>query len=216
MEKVVKQSLETEYEGDTWLAEWVSYIIHDGTETSDRWLKVSRKEEDGSLTDIDDLFNGDAEGTDLCEMVVQLLGAKRAKDIQKEYGLPSMSIDKVDVAEQILARVWAGEWMGQLRNSYYFFIDTLGSILEQDFLDAAEIVRVLNNQQKAGLNGFIIVPWEEEDNAFKSWENSTGHKKLYVSDGAGWSCDACGTRADEYGPWASKVPCNVPVMEVQK
>lgn len=216
MEKIVKQSLETEYEGDTWLAEWATSIMHDGSETTDRWLHVSRKEEDGTLTAIDDLFNGDAEGTDLYEMVVQLLGDKRVKEIQAEYGIPSADLDELAVTEQILARVWAGEWMGQLRNSYYFFIDTLATILNQDFLEAAAIVRVLNDQKKAGLNGFIIVPWKEEYDAFKSWEKSTGHKKLYVSDGAGWSCDFCGNRADEYGPWASKVPCTAPVMEGQK
>lgn len=207
MEKIVKQSLEAEYEGDTWLAEWATFIMHDGSETTDRWLHVSRKEQDGTLTAIDDLFNGDAEGTDLYEMVVQLLGDKRVKEIQADYGIPSADLDEMAITEQILARVWAGEWMGQLRNSYYFFIDTLGKILNKDFLEAAEIVRILNHQKKAGLNGFIIVPWEEEDDAYQSWEEATGHTKLTVGDSGGWSCQHCGNYAYEEGPWASKVPC---------
>jgi hypothetical protein len=205
MEKIVQSSLEIEHEGVTWVAEWCSFIIRDGSETGDRWLNVSRREPDGTLTDIDDIESAD-EG-DTAKVIVRLLAAKRVQEIQAEYGIPSADTDELAVSELILARVWAGEWMGQLRNSYYFFIDTLGEILNKDFLEAAKIVRTLNRQGKAGLNGFIIVPWKEEDDAFKSWEKATGHKKLDVSDGAGWSCGYCGNRADEYGPSASEVPC---------
>lgn len=204
MEKIVKQSLEAEYEGDIWLAEWATSIMHDGSETTDRWLHVSRKDEDGTLTDIDDIHKEDSDHYDT---IVRLLANKRVKEIQVEYGIPSSDLDELAVTEQILARVWAGEWMGQLRNSYYFFIDTLGEIFNKDFLDAAEIIKILNHQKKAGLNGFIVVPWEEEDDAYQSWEQATGHKKLSVGDSGGWSCQHCGNYAYEEGPWASKVPC---------
>jgi hypothetical protein len=205
MERIVKQTIEAEYEGDTWLAEWASFIIHDGSESHDRWLKVSRKEEDGTRTDIDDIHE---EYSDHRETIVKLLAAKRIKEIQAEYGIPSTDLDELNVTEQILVRAWAGEWMGQLRNSYYFFIDTVGEILNKDFLEAAKIIKTLNSQKKAGLNGFIIVPWEEEEEAFQSWEKSTGHKKLSVSDIGGWSCQHCGNYAYEEGPWAAKVPCS--------
>ena len=64
MEKIVKQSLESEYEGDTWVAEWASFIMFDGSETSDRWLKVSRKEADGTLTPIDETHAEDRDHHD--------------------------------------------------------------------------------------------------------------------------------------------------------
>lgn len=204
MEKIVKQSLESEYEGDTWVAEWASFIMFDGSETSDRWLKVSRKEADGTLTPIDETH---AEDRDHHDTIVRLLADKRVKEIQAEYGIPSADLDELAVTEQILARVWDGEWMGQLRNNYYFFVDTLGDIFNMEFLEALDIIRTLNRQQKAGLNGFIIVPWNEEVDGFKSWEKSTGHKKLSVDDSSGWDCQHCGHYADEEGPWASKVPC---------
>lgn len=211
MEKIVKSTLEAEYEGDTWVAEWCSFIIHDGSESFDRWLKVSRKEESGMLTGIDDIYKDDS---DHFSVIVRLLVDKRVKEIQAEYNIPSESVDELAVTEHILARVWAGEWMGQNRNSYYFFIQTIGEIFNKDYLDAADIIDVLNQQEKAGLNGSIIIPWKEEDDAFKSWEKATGHKKLYLSDGAGWSCDYCGNRADEYGPSASDVPCESGTKEV--
>ena len=204
MQKVVQSTLEVEYDGDTWVAEWCSFIIRDGSETTDRWLKVSRKEHDGSLTDIDTIHE---DASDHRESLFQLLAAKRVQEIQAEYNIPSADFDELAISENILARVWTGEWMGQLRNSYYFFIDNLAAILGKDFVTASNIVNALNRQGKAGLNGFIIVPWEEEDDAFTSWEKSTGHKKLIVSDGHGWGCQFCGNHADERGPWASEVPC---------
>lgn len=212
MEKIVKQSLEAEYEGDTWVAEWASFVIRDGSETNDRWLKVSRKEVDGTLTPIDETH---AEDSDHHETIVRLLADKRVKEIQAEYKIPSATLDELAVAEQILARVWDGEWMGQLRNSYYFFVDTLGDIFNMEFLEALDIIRVLNRQGKAGLNGFIIVPWKEENDGFESWEKSTGHKKLSVDDSSGWSCDHCGNYADDEGPWASKVQC-VPAKKLRR
>lgn len=209
MEKVVKSTLEAEYEGSIWVAEWCSFIIHDGSESFDRWLKVSRKEESGALTDLDSIHDiyGDKKESKKASAIIRLLTDKRVKEIQAEYNIPSESTDELAVTEHILARVWDGEWMGQNRNSYYFFIDTIGEILNKDFLEAAQIIKTLTVQEKAGLNGFIVVPWKEEDDAFKSWEKATGHKKLYVSDGAGWSCDYCCNRTDEYGPSASEVPC---------
>jgi hypothetical protein len=209
MEKVVQSTTEVEFEDSTWVGEWVSYIIRDGSETSDRWLKVSRKETDGTLTDIDDLYNDNtaSEEREKREAIVRRVAAERIKTIQSEYGIPSDDVDELAVSELILARVWAGEWMGQLRNSYYFFIDNLAEIFNKDFLEAASLVRTLNLQGKAGLNGFIIVPWQEEDSAFKSWEEATGHKKLIVSDGSGWGCQHCGNHGDERDPWASEVPC---------
>lgn len=205
MEKIVKQTIEAEYEGDIWLAEWASFIMHDGSESYDRWLNVSRKEANGGLTDIEDIHEED---TDHYECIVQLLAAERVKEIQAEYGLPSEEIDEVSISEQILTRVWSGEWMGQLRNSYYFFGDNLAKILGKDSsFEIFETIDTLRAQKKVGLNGFILVPWEEEDNAFKSWEKSTGHKKLTVSDMGGWRCEACGNFAYQEGPWAAKVPC---------
>lgn len=204
MEKIVKQSLESEYEGDTWVAEWASFIMFDGHETRDRWLKVSRKEADETLTPIDETHSEDRDHHDT---IVRLLADKRVKEIQAEYGIPSADLDELAVTEQILARAWDGEWMGQLRNNYYFFVDTLGGIFNMEFLEALDIIRTLNQQKKAGLNGFIVVPWKEEEDGFKSWEKSTGHKKLSVGDSSGWDCQHCGNYADEEGPWASKVPC---------
>lgn len=210
MDKIVQSTLEVEHKDVTWVAEWCSFIIHDGTETRDRWLKVSRKEESGILTDIDvdddDDEDSDEDATKK-DVIVRLLAAKRIQEIQAEYGIPSSDVDELAVTELILARAWAGEWMGQLRNSYYFFIDTLGEIFNKDFLEAADIVATLNRQEKAGLNGFIIVPWEEEEDGYKSWEKSTGHKKLSVGDSGGWDCQHCGNHAYEEGPWAAKVPC---------
>lgn len=204
MDKIVQSTLEVEYEGDTWVAEWCSFIIRDGTETKDRWLKVSRKEESGVLTSIDDIHSEDS---DHFETLIRFMADKRVKEIQSEYGIAAGSVDELAVTEQILARVWEGEWMGQLRNSYYFFIDTLGEIFNKDFLEAADIVAALNRQEKAGLNGFIIVPWQEEEDGYKGWEETTGHKKLSVGDSGGWGCQHCGNHAYEEGPWAAKVPC---------
>ncbi len=204
MEKVVKSSLETEYEGNIWVAEWTSFISSDGTETKDRWLSISRREQDGTLTNIDDLPYDEV---DTREVITQRLASKRVEAIQAEYGLPSDDADECAIAELIFARVWSGEWMGQLRDSYGFYLDNLASIFDKDFLEVAQIVRKLNLQEKVGLNGFIIVPWVEEETAYKSWEKSTGHKRLHVSDGHGWGCGHCGKHGDEREPWASKVPC---------
>lgn len=203
MEKIVNATAQLDLKGTTWVAEWNSYTRSDGTETPDRWLKILRKDADG-LTPFEELSNiSDEEYS----RIVAAFAAQRVKTIQKEYGIPSPDLDEIDISEKILARVWAGEWMGQLHNSYYFFVENLASILGKDFPYILGLVDTLGVQRKAGLNGFIIVPWQEEENAYLSWEKQTGHKRLLVSDWGGWNCGHCGNSGDEYGPSPSKVAC---------
>jgi hypothetical protein len=201
MEKVVKSNTEISHKGDTWVGEWASYILTNGQETPDHWLVISKKES-GVLANIEN--NPDVDEDEI-RLITKLVRAERVREIQGEYGIPSDETEMLAITEKILERSWAGEWMGQA--GYGFFIDDLAGILNLEFIEAAQIVRTLNLQGKAGLNGFIIVPWEEQEAAYQSWDDATGHKRLLVSDFGGWHCNHCGNQGDEYGPSAKEVPC---------
>lgn len=185
------------------------HIVLAGTEGSpDETGMVPRELWGVSLTD-----------DDLESRVQAAVANERIQELQVEYAGATTDEGLLERAKQILTRVWGNEYMGQQRNSYYFYLETLADILALGMDDEAFLFDGLHKAQFAGLNGAILVPFEEEKAAYEFLEKQTGHKKLEVSDSGNWYCDYCynsGYNDSETATSPSDVPCIPTVVARQK
>lgn len=200
--KIVHSTAHLVIGGTTWVGEWCGYIMGE-KESLDRWLVLSKREADGSLVEFNDIQTEKPSESDIRAEFVK----KRVKELQDEYGILNSTPDLKKVAEEIINRVFSYEWMGQRSVGYDFYVENLATILNVAFSDARDLVYLLVNQRKVGLNGFIITPWEEMEKNRLISEKSTGHKELNLSDFGGWSCSYCNNRADEHGASPASIPC---------
>lgn len=202
MEKIVKESQQVRHANATWLGEWVSYMI-DGKESKDRWLKLQKKV-DGQFVSIENL---DDVTTRIQREVEEHLCELREEELREEYGVLAPDADKLSIAEKILTDTWNGKWMGQTL-SYYFYMENLARLLNITFMEASTIVDSLYRKKVAGLNGLIIVPWQEERDANALLEKRTGHKQLKLADFDGiWHCDYCMQHGEEGGLRPEETAC---------
>lgn len=199
----VFESLKVEYDGDTWRGDWVSYVMNDGNETYDRFLQISRKD--------DDKFIQLASSSEL-DPVRDCLVKQKIDNLRTQYNLlKSLSLEEEEIAiKDILKQAWDGEWMGQPRDSL-FYAYHLAAILKRDEFDLLDWVR---SSDFAGLNGFIIIPKEQETTQYRAQEERTGHKQFDVNDYGDWSCLHCKNFTfveDNISP--ESIPC-IPPTEI--
>lgn len=202
MTLIIKSTAELEYKNELWRAEWVGYTF-EGKETKDRWFGISKKEH-GDFVRIDE----DADDDAVLDAVKAAFVQMRIDEIHNEYGTPVTVEEKLEFSKKVLERSWDGDWMGQ--RSSWFYIDNLAQVLKTDFQEAARIVGLLEERKIVGLNGFIIIPWEEAEKTRQYLEDETGHKDLRRSDFGGWSCGHCFRNEDERGLVPSEVKCVEP------
>lgn len=110
---------------------------------------------------------------------------------------------------ELFERSENGEYLGQYIHSS-FYVQDVARILDYPMSMVVEMVDELVAEGKLGLTGMILIPNKDYIAAFKSWEESTGHKRLTVSDFGYWGCAACGKNGDSEGPdsvWAADTPC---------
>ena len=130
---------------------------------------------------------------------------ERREEIRAELKSLSPEIDQLAIAEIILERVWSGEWLG---HGMYFYVDDLAELLTISVAEAFRIVNRLKEKQIVGLNGFIIIPWQEDQKVLVSREARTGHKALRLGElSNAWECEFCGQMATGIGPAPQEVPC---------
>lgn len=199
MERIIISANKVEDHGrPDLLAEWFTFRLPDGTVHGDRWLQVSLIQ-DGETILIDP---EQPEGIEAHKRA----SSARIKELQTELGIHSDDYHRVTVAERIIDRAWSGEWMGQKRNSL-FYIQDLTAVMAIPLPSVAQLIASLNLRGKVGLNGAILIPFEDEAATFKKLESETGHKRLYKSDFGQWYCQHCGNSGSEEEPWATEVPC---------
>lgn len=201
MTRIIKSAEELEYKNESWRAEWVAYTF-EGKETQDRWFGIFKKSND-EFVEVDD-------EDPLWKEVITAFVQKRVDELHNEYGTPVTIEEMLEFSEKIIKRSWDGEWMGP--RSSWFYIDNLAEVLKTDFQAAARVVALLQERKIVGLNGFIIIPWEEAEETRQYLEKETGHKDLRRSDFGGWSCGYCFSHVDEYGPSPSEVECVEPEL----
>lgn len=205
MEAIVDRTIETEHQGDTWVGQWVRYRYPDPkssdglmVEMKDHWLIAFKKESD-ALVPVP---------SEMEKEVFAALINERVQELQKEYNISSsgkvLYAEAVTIAESIIKRAWAGEWMGQQNSLLY--TQHIASILDIEPSNIYYVMGSLGQERKAGLNGNIVIPWEEENTAYKRWEASTGHKSLTMGDFGNWGCSFCHQYGDEHDS-PSSVKC---------
>lgn len=189
---------ETEMDGYT--ARWVGLVLDDGREHPDRWLKIYEVHADGKEYELDDYSGpGKTISTQFCE--------ERVRQLQEEYRHSDVvATDYLKLAMDIITRAWNKEWMGH-KMGYSFFPSHVARILDVPENIALTLTDTLHARKFLGYNGLIIVPFEAEEEDFRRAEEATGHKKLRTSDMGTWWCEYCRAHGDEWGPYASEVPC---------
>lgn len=115
----------------------------------------------------------------------------RVHELQQRYGHASNLEERIQNATQLLERLWKQEYLGHYSNSYCFYFDMFQDILLLSTPEMYEMFGKLQDEEKVGLNGMIIVPFEEESRNYKMLEEKTGHHRLDVTDSGNWYCSDC-------------------------
>lgn len=106
---------------------------------------------------------------------------------------------------ELAERAWGDEFLGQ--DLYGFlYAQTVSKILDER--DIHRWLSELIAEEKIGLNGAILIPYEEYIANFSKKENSTGHRKIGFNDQGDWYCSFCKTHGSsqaEEDPW--NYPC---------
>lgn len=106
-----------------------------------------------------------------------------------------------DVSEKILKfyeRSTTGEYLGQRSNNELFYVQDVASLLDMPMQYVLKTIDEMIKTGKIGLNGMILIPYEQYAETFRQLEKSTGHKQISISDFGWWSCVACGQNGDDY------------------
>lgn len=159
----------------------------------------------GSLVDLatgEGLLNSSAE-----EWLVSALKTAAAsfRRVEIRSSLDTNSIEfavnkdhRKRVALELFERSQRGEFLGQASHNELFYVQDLAAILDQPMSTTLELVHELVGEGKLGLNGMILIPFEDQEDAFESLKQSTGHLRLSLGDFGYWGCEACGKFGDEY------------------
>lgn len=139
---------------------------------------------------------------------------QRAK-IQSEFSYSLLEIenkhlnifDNFDsVVVSLFNRAQAGEFLGQQND--HFYLQDVASILGFSFPIIHTSVIKLEAQHRLGLDGNILIPWDERKANMDYGFASTGHKDYQISEnGKKWWCRVCGSGGDfdELNP--NDIPC---------
>lgn len=98
---------------------------------------------------------------------------------------------------ELFERSQRGEYLGQLTGQQLFYVQELAEIFGTTMRDMLDHIDELDSEGKIGLNGMILIPHEDQEEAFDHWEKSTGHRRITVGDFGNWGCSACGQWGDE-------------------
>jgi len=104
---------------------------------------------------------------------------------------------------------WDGEYMGQEKNET-FYLQHAAPLMGFDMSEMWPLARELMEEKRIGLNGAILIPYDDYAATKASQESSTGHKDYDATDMGGWWCNYCGARR---WPEEQVNPKDVPCIE---
>lgn len=145
--------------------------------------------------------------------VIEAAHAYRIRQLHLEYGLDdSMFIVRKDRRERLkevildlAERSWKDEFLGQYLFGF-LYTETVVEILKAR--DGYELISELIAEKKLGLNGAILISYEEYAENFAAQERRTGHKKISFNDQGDWYCDFCKLEGDsQAGEKSTDYPC---------
>jgi hypothetical protein len=202
MDNENKWSLKLSFDNKNYLYEWSEYF-HEG-KSFGYFAKV-----------LDEETRKELRYTPESEAVIKAAVAFRVSQIREETknSIPENGKSKKLILEYA-ERARNGEFLGQY-NDQTLFVQEVAKLLDFSFSYTFDFVQELIQEQKIGLNGNILIPYEDYIATFTYLYKRTGHKLLSVSDWGYWGCQACSKHGDPDDPNTadpSKVPC-VPSIE---
>ena len=193
----VKWYVKIDYYGNEYFAAWVLYYsVADGHELGYWFITYKNGDELSDFNDEGKMIRNAAASLRSFEVRAQY-----DEKIRYDFGL------LLDAVLDIVNRHLNGEYVGQLSGSLY--TTTIADILNVSENQVFDAVSILRNKKKVGLNGFILIPFEQDENNRKYLEKISGHKDFDRSDfGDWWACRACGNNGDwENGNKPSDFSC---------
>lgn len=186
------------FNGRTAEVVWKEHFFED--KSMGYWLNVVHPGSENSFTDYDALFTEKG--------VREAAVAFRVNQLQ--VALDPFSVTTENLKETIVnlfQRSRQGEYLGQYSNSN-LYIQDVARILDYPVNMVHDLVDELIKEKRIGVTGAILIPFEAYEEAFVSWFEATGHRKLTVSDWGYWSCGFCGQHGEpEDNLTPAQVPC---------
>lgn len=218
--RVVHETFIVEYQQEKFVGLWNSKITGDEKSDAIRILDTRRVPENVSIEDLSALFeNGELpEGFVQEESSIRYLVSQQGiAKVQEELNITRPTHD-VDVAAQVLDKVWAGEYVGQLDDSTGFHLENLGNCLNlinegcycnnyNCYCDTYELFWRIENKKIAGLDGTKIVTFDAQEQRYKELEEQTGHSRINFGPNDGWYCISCFQSGEKGKFIASETPC---------
>ena len=149
--------------------------------------------------------------------VIEAVIAYRAIQLREEYNIAkarfaneveSYSKAAKDMIVALAERSWAQEYVGQY-NNVNLYLETVAYILEEPLGQISRWVGELIDEKRIGLNGAILISYENYEASRLRQEAFTGHKEYDSTDSGDWGCGYCGAHAwAEEGVDPHSMPCS--------
>lgn len=123
----------------------------------------------------------------------ELLGAVEFSDHETAAGSTNDELltQQKDTILAIFNRSLTGEYMGQHTNDD-LYVQTVASILGTPEPDIWKAITSLQKEEKLGLIGAVLVPYETQVAHQENNLEETGHREFTVTDLGQWHCEYCG------------------------
>jgi len=128
--------------------------------------------------------------------------AFRVSEIQSKINLNSVEMSKKDARKNKILEFFEdsqkGKYLGQKSNNATFYVQDAAELLRISLKSAIDYVNELIKEEKIGLNGLILIPYEDYAREKTIVRKETGHKSISISDFGWWSCSSCGKGGDDW------------------
>lgn len=179
---------------------------HEGLKLRYSWKEFFYKEGDsmGYWGVLFDAESGEEVNLDYAEAgkFKAAASAFRISEIQSEINLNSVEMSKADARKNKILEFFEdsrkGKYLGQKSHNSMFYVQDAAELLKISLKSAIGYVNELIQEEKLGLNGLIIVSYEDYAREKKIVREETGHKSISRSDFGWWSCSSCGKSGDDW------------------
>lgn len=158
-------------------------------------------------------FSGYKEDSDV-DAALEAARAFRIRQLQETYSFGSslayyqgdFTVAKNSIVE-LAKRSWDNEFLGQYMFSW-LYLDNVALILELSLGEVQSLVRELIAEKKLGINGAILIPFEDYEAELEEKEKLSGHKEIHYNQEGGWYCGFCGASGEsQSGDHPLDFPC---------
>lgn len=127
----------------------------------------------------------------------------RKTELNKQYeNIISSSHSSPELLDDLIIDLYEqstqGVYLGQISNNQLFYVQDLSQLLNFPNGFTLRKIDALIRDKRIGLNGMILISYEQYAENKKKAEIVTGHKGFNSSDFGNWFCSVCNQDGDEY------------------